>query len=123
MSHTNQPARANEPIFWGLFGAGGMFCAFLTPILVLFTGILVPMGMVDAEAMSFERLHAVASTWWGALAIWVIISLPMWLTMHRIYHGLHDIGIHRHRHLQQVFFYGAAFAVTVASATLLLQLG
>ncbi len=114
------PKRANEPLFWVMFGAGGMLSAFLLPVLVLFTGILVPLGFSGEEAMSYERVSAFAGTWYGALILLAVVALPMWLAMHRIYHGLHDIGVHRQRHLQQVFFYGTAFAVTVAAATLLL---
>lgn len=78
--------RSDEPIYWGLFGAGGMVVAMLLPVIVLITGLLVP--------MSFDRAHAFASSWWGACILLVIIALPIWHGMHRIYHGLHDLGIH-----------------------------
>ena len=38
--------RSNAPIFWGLFGAGGMLSALLGPMLVFITGIAVPLGFV-----------------------------------------------------------------------------
>ena len=121
MSHIDtSPKRANEPLFWVMFGAGGMLSAFLLPILVLFTGILVPLGIISPDAMSYERVSAFADSWYGVLILLAVIALPMWLAMHRIFHGLHDIGVHHQRHLQQVFFYGIAFMVTVAAATLLL---
>ncbi|RJG42303.1 fumarate reductase subunit FrdD [Motilimonas pumila] len=124
MSHSQhtEPKRSHEPIFWGLFGAGGMLTAFLTPVMVLVTGILVPLGLMSPEALSYERIHDFATTWYGAAVLFVLIALPLWHTLHRIYHGLHDIGIHRGRDIQQVVSYGFAFAVSVFVFTLLLQM-
>ncbi|MFO6423743.1 fumarate reductase subunit FrdD [Motilimonas sp. KMU-193] len=124
MSHqsTQQPKRSHEPVFWGLFGAGGMLTAFLTPVMILITGILVPLGVIDSEALSYERMHAFATSWYGAAILLVLIALPLWHTLHRIFHGLHDIGVHRGRDWQQVICYGAAFAVSVFCFTLLVQM-
>src|SRR4029079_6144528 len=36
--------RSNAPVFWLLFGAGGMLCALLGPVLVFITGLAVPLG-------------------------------------------------------------------------------
>lgn len=80
--------RSDEPIYWGLFGAGGMVVAMLLPVIVLITGLLVPMGIMDVETMSYERALEFASSWWGACILLVIIALPIWHGMHRIYHGL-----------------------------------
>ena len=35
--------RSNAPVFWLLFGAGGMLCALLGPVLVFITGLAVPL--------------------------------------------------------------------------------
>ncbi|MCV5925464.1 hypothetical protein OFO11_26605, partial [Escherichia coli] len=51
-SVNTSPKRSDEPIWWGLFGAGGTWFAMITPITVLVLGILVPLGVIDAEAMS-----------------------------------------------------------------------
>ena len=37
--------RSNEPIFWSLFGAGGMLSALVAPILIFITGIIAPIGL------------------------------------------------------------------------------
>lgn len=115
--------RAHEPIFWGLFGAGGMLTAFFTPVMILITGLLIPLGIIDSENLSYEKLYGFASTWYGAGIILLLIALPLWHTLHRIFHALHDIGIKRGRDWQQVLCYGFAFAVTVFVFTLLLQIG
>ena len=114
--------RSNEPVFWGLFGAGGMLTAFLTPVMVLVTGLLIPLGSIDADHLSYDKLHGFASSWYGAAILLVLVALPLWHTLHRIFHSLHDLGIKRGRDWQQVICYGFAFAVSVFVFTLLLQM-
>ncbi|WP_094751510.1 fumarate reductase subunit FrdD [Psychromonas sp. CD1] len=111
--------RSHEPVFWGLFGAGGMLCAFITPVMILITGLLIPLGYINRSHFDYNNLHAFASTWYGALIILVLIALPLWHTFHRIFHGLHDLGIKRGRDWQRVLCYGFAFTVSVFIATLL----
>ncbi|NOI30671.1 fumarate reductase subunit FrdD [Vibrio coralliilyticus] len=86
--------RSDEPIWWSLFGAGGTWFAMITPVTVLVLGILVPMGVIDTEAMSYERVTAFATSIIGALFIIGTLALPMWHAMHRIHHGMHDLKIH-----------------------------
>ena len=114
--------RAHEPIFWGLFGAGGMLTAFLTPVMILTTGLLLPLGIMEQGNFNYQSLHNFATSWYGALIIFILISLPLWNTLHRIYHGMHDLGIKRGRDWQQVICYGFAFAVSLFTFTLLLQM-
>ena len=115
--------RSHEPIFWGLFGAGGMVSAFISPVLILITGILVPLGIIDAEHLSHAKVLAFAQSWYGALVLLAVIVLPLWLTMHRIHHSLHDIGIHSGRKWSAWIFYGAAFIGSIVCITLLVQIG
>jgi len=114
--------RSHEPVFWGLFGAGGMLSAFITPVMILITGILIPLGIMDKQVFSYEKIHFFATTWYGAAIVLVLITLPLWHTLHRIFHGLHDLGVKRGRDWQQVICYGFAFAVSVFVFTLLLQM-
>lgn len=113
--------RSHEPVVWGLFGAGGMLTALITPVMILITGLLVPLGILDRECFSYQKIAAFATTWYGAAIVLVLVALPLWHTLHRIYHALHDIGIKR-SHWQSVFCYGFAFAISVFVFTLLLQM-
>src|SRR5213083_1600650 len=87
--------RSHEPIFWSLFGAGGVLSALLAPILILITGILGPMALgMPEQALAYARVLAFAHTWIGKLLLLAVISLFLFHAAHRIYHGLHDLGVH-----------------------------
>ena len=107
--------RSNKPIFWSLFGAGGMLSALAGPALVYLTGIAVPLGMADG---SFDRARVLASNGLGKLAIFLVISLFLFHGCHRLYHCLHDFGIHVGPGIKAAF-HGFAFLGSVAAAALL----
>lgn len=114
--------RSHEPVFWGLFGAGGSLTALITPAMLLITGIMIPLGIIKGSNFNYESLYHFASSWIGAIIIMVLVCLPLWHCLHRIFHGLHDLGVKRGRDWQQVLCYGFAFMVSVFVATILLQL-
>ena len=115
--------RSNAPIFWSLFGAGGMFSALFGPVLVFITGIAVPLSlMLPSETMSYPKMLAFAQNFIGKGFIFAVIALFLWFAAHRIYHSLHEIGIHPGL-LAKLLCYGSAFAATLISAYVLLGLG
>ena len=115
--------RSNAPVFWLLFGAGGMLCALLGPVLVFITGLAVPLGWpLTADAMAYPRMLALAQSVPGKGALFVVIALFAWHAAHRIFHSLHDVGI-RTGTLAKLVCYGAAMAVTLVAAWSLLSIG
>ena len=115
--------RSNAPIFWGLFGAGGMLAALFGPMLVFITGVAIPLGLLlPAGTMSYPKMLAFAQNFIGKGFIFVIISLFLWHAAHRIFHSLHEVGIHGGVGAK-LLTYGVAFAATVISGGLLLGLG
>ena len=87
--------RSNEPLFWSLFGAGGVVAALVLPVLVLITGIAVPLGIMPADTLNYERMSAFVGSWIGKLFVFGVVSLTFWHAFHRIYHILHDLGVHK----------------------------
>jgi len=83
--------RSNEPFFWLLFGAGGMLAALIGVGLVLVTGLLGPLGLiVPARALDYAHVHALAANPLGKLAIFGVIALILWHSVHRMGEVLHD---------------------------------
>ena len=113
--------RSNSPIFWLLFGGGGMVGALLGPVLVLITGLLVPLGFMSG-LMDYPRMLAIAQHWIGKGFIFVVIMLMAWHAAHRLLCTVHDFGIHK-TPLVKTLFYGFAGVVTLVAAVYLLKIG
>jgi fumarate reductase subunit D len=113
--------RSNSPIFWVLFGGGGMMAALFGPALVLITGLAVPLGFMSG-LMSYPRALAIAQNWVGKGFLFVFISLLAWHAAHRLLCSVHDFGIHKTVFVKSVF-YGFALVVTLVAAVNLLAIG
>lgn len=114
--------RSNKPIFWSLFGAGGMLSALAGPMLVFVTGIAIPLGLLPRETMRYENVLALARNGFGKLAILAVISLFLFHGMHRLYHTLHDFGVPIGPGMKAIH-HGLAALGTLVAAYLLLAIG
>jgi fumarate reductase subunit D len=115
--------RSNEPVFWALFGAGGMLSALIGPVLIFITGIAVPLGfLLPKHTLSYARVQAFAQQPFGKLAMLAIISLFLFHGCHRLLHSLHDLGIQTGRRAK-LGLYGLATAGTLVVGGALLWIG
>jgi fumarate reductase subunit D len=105
--------RSTQPVFWLLFGAGGMLSATLGPGLVVVTGFGGP---------DYDHALAFARHWAGKAFLFAVISLFLWHAAHRIFHSLHDFGV-RAKSASAVACYGLALMGTLAAASALLRIG
>ncbi|MDW5416331.1 fumarate reductase subunit FrdD [Iodobacter sp. CM08] len=111
--------RTNEPIFWLLFGAGGMLSALIGAMLVFITSFAVPLGILPAEVFSYANMQGFAQHFIGKVFLFAIIALFLWHAVHRIFHSLHDVGIHTGP-LARLLCYGIAFVGTMLAGWALL---
>ncbi len=114
--------RSNEPIFWALFGAGGMLAALFGPALVFITGVAVPLGWIAPETMNYQHMLGFVHNWLGKIIAFAVVTLFSWHAAHRIHILLHDFGVHA-RTMVRLFSYGLAFVATVIAAYTLLTIG
>ncbi|HEY5632667.1 MAG TPA: fumarate reductase subunit FrdD [Burkholderiaceae bacterium] len=115
--------RSNKPIFWSLFGAGGMLAALFGPVLVFITGIAVPLGIgASADAMSYQHALALAQSLPGKVALVAVIGLFLFHGCHRMYHFIHDFGVHVSPAMKAAF-HGFAALGTLAALVLAIRAG
>jgi fumarate reductase subunit D len=83
-------ARSNKPILWLPFAAGGLVAALITPVLILITGVLVPLGFLH---LRYETIAAFAHNPIGKLILFGAVALPAWHAAHRLRMTAHDLGL------------------------------
>jgi fumarate reductase subunit D len=110
-----------EPLWWALFGAGGMVAALLLPIHILIYGIMIPMGAVPEGAYSASRLANLLGNPLVKLYLLVLISLPLFHWAHRFRYFVFDLGVHGARMPIAVICYGLAILGTIATILVLLR--
>ena len=115
--------RSHAPVFWLLFGAGGMLSALLGPAIVAITGFAAPLGWLPSSAVfSYPRLLAFAQHPVGKGLLLAVVALFAWHAAHRILHSLHDLGLHMGVGAKLVC-YGSALSLTLFAAATLLSIG
>jgi fumarate reductase subunit D len=115
--------RSRAPIFWLMFGAGGMLSALLGSALVLVTGLVAPFGAPPPGGiLSYARVLAFAQNPIGKLAIFVVVALFAWHAAHRLFHSIHDVGW-RAGAIAKLLCYGTALVLTVVLAGALWRVG
>jgi len=114
--------RTHAPVFWLLFGAGGMLAALLGAVLVFITGLAVPLGWpLPADLLAYPRVLAFAQGFVGKAALLAVIALFAWHAAHRLLCTVHDFGIHKGL-VAKGIAYGCALAITLVTAASLLRL-
>lgn len=109
----------HKPIFWALFAAGGTLSALLAPILILLTGPAIPLGLLEPEALSYERVSMLLESLPIALVMLGTIVLFLWHAAHRLRVTAHDLGWFSDS-VAITIFYGLAAFGTVGGIFLLL---
>lgn len=81
-----------EPLIWLLFGGGIMVGTMLLTAWLLVVCLAAPLGMVPAEALSFQRAHDLGASWIGRLVLLGVVALPLWKGAHHLRHVSIDAG-------------------------------
>jgi fumarate reductase subunit D len=112
-----------EPMFWGLFSAGGFVAALVLPIFVAILGVAFPVGLLPRDALTYERVADLVRNPLAKLFLLALVSLPLFHWAHRFRYAVHhQFGVHGLKRLVAVACYGTAVAGTALAVRLLLQI-
>ena len=111
-------ARSNKPILWLPFAAGGLAAALIVPVLILTTGVLMPLGLLP---LPYEKMAAFAHNPLGKLILFGTVALPAWHAAHRLRMTAHDLGFGSSV-LVKAICYGSAGVLIVSAAMALLAI-
>ncbi|EHJ94727.1 fumarate reductase subunit FrdD [Vreelandella boliviensis] len=113
--HATQHKQAfDEPLWWGLFSAGGICFAVFLPAVILFIAVLLPLGLLPAEALSYERASTLLFSVPGFLFVGAVVCLPLFHAAHRLRHGMFDISVGNDALNKKLMYGGAALLSIVA---------
>jgi fumarate reductase subunit D len=121
-AHVNEK-RSISPIFWLLFGAGGMLSALFGPALIVITGLMAPTGTgLPENFLSYDHALAFVKNPLGKLVLLAVIALFFWHGAERLFLTLKDMKAGPLL-LLKLATYGVAAAVTLATLALVLAIG
>lgn len=104
----------DEPLWWGLFSAGGVCFAVILPAVIIFIAILLPLGLLPVEALSYERASSLLFSVPGLLFVGAVVCLPLFHAAHRLRHGLFDISVGNDA-LNKKLMYGSAALLSIVA--------
>jgi fumarate reductase subunit D len=73
-----------EPLIWLLFGQGILIGTMLLTAYLAIVGVAIPLGIVPAEALSYERALRLGGSLVGRVVLLALIVLPLWKGAHHV---------------------------------------
>ena len=108
--------KSNKPLLWLPFAGGGLVAALLTPVLILITGVLMPLGFVH---LRYETIATFAHNPIGKLMLFGAVALPTWHTAHRLRMTAHDLGLGSGIAIKAACYGTAGLLILAAAGTLI----
>lgn len=104
------PTRSDEPMYWLMFGAGGMVASMVLPAIMV---VLIAAGLYGdgiTEYLNYTQVTAIFGNWLLSLVVFGVVFLLSFYALHRMHHSSHDFGIHSK--LTWYIAYGTAAAIS-----------
>ena len=108
------PTRSDEPMYWLMFGAGGMVAAIVLPaIMVVLIAAGITSGDIQNCVLNPGQIADIFGNWFLTLCVWGVGFVLSFYALHRLHHSSHDFGIHSK--LTWYIAYGTAAAISFVS--------
>src|SRR5262249_10325231 len=107
--------KTTEPIWWGLFSAGGVVAAFLVSIHIILVGFALPLGWISDSGALYR-------IWWVKIYIFFFIVFTLYPLCHPHYFTLDHTERKTLSKLLAVLCYGGAIFGTVVTVWVLLKI-
>ena len=108
------PTRSDEPMYWLMFGAGGMVAAIVLPaIMVVLIAAGITSGDIQNCVLNPGQIADIFGNWFLTLCVWGVVFLLSFYALLRMHHSSHDCGIHSK--LTWYIAYGTAAAISFIS--------
>ena len=111
-----------EPVIWLLCGQGIMIGTMLLTGWLAVVGVGIPLGLIPAEALDYERAHALGANPIGRLVLLGLIALPLWKGAHHCRHLSLDMGGADRDTIVAPLLYGLATLGSVLAVIAVVQL-
>lgn len=109
--------RSNDPLWWVPFGGGMMVDALALPALVIITGFLIPLGVLQVGGLQQALLHPLVR-----LVVAGIAAATFFHAAHRIRYCLPELGMHGLKPVMAPICYGLAILGSAAAVAVALRL-
>jgi fumarate reductase subunit D len=111
-----------EPVIWLLFGQGILIGTMLLTAYLLIVGIAVPLGIVPADALSYDRALRLGGSLIGRLVLLALIVLPLWKGAHHVRSLSLDFSGHARDVIVAPILYGIALLGSVLAVLAVVRL-
>lgn len=120
MEHWQQGIEENEPLWWGLFAAGGGIAALCMPAHIVLQSLLGAIG-VPVATSSYKRTRRLLANPRVRIYLLALTSLSYFHWAHRFRYYAMDLGIRGGRRPIALVLYGSAIAMTLNAARTMLR--
>ena len=82
------PTRSDEPMYWLMFGAGGMVAAIVLPAIMV---VLIAAGLTSSDlqhcVLNLGQVYSIFSNWFLSLCVFGVVFLLSFYALHRMHHS------------------------------------
>jgi fumarate reductase subunit D len=110
--------RRLEPLWWLLFGGGGMATAMAMTMLFFIVAVAYPLGIGGSAEETYFRMKMIFANPVGKGVLIAVIALPFWNGAHHLRHFTIDMGFPHQATRVGTLLYAGALLGTLATVAI-----